>query len=220
MRRLGWGTPRRRDKKEERPPAWTTKDWVTLCLALWGASLSSVLAYNTLLTIDDVRVEFDHQFMVQYYKGNVTIPNGMSVVFINAGSRPAAVRRANMYLGPDCHGAMLEAQLEPFVLKEKDIVLKELKFSPDKRMTQTVELTLTEKDITYPLAQPTKPTEIGACMTFEVSTPSFPSMGGLGVPSHKIASVTVGLPNETRYKLAEGPPLVLIRHSRLSLWED
>jgi hypothetical protein len=167
------------EKTAEKKATWSAKDWVTLCLAVWGAGLSSALAYNTLLVTDDVRVEFDHLFMVHYFRDQVLLRNSMNVVFINAGNRPAAFRRITMDVGPDCRGAMLDVQLDPFVLKEKDIVLKELKFAPAKDLPQKVEMSLTHTSISYPLPEPIKPTEIAACMSFEVSTPSFPRHAGL-----------------------------------------
>jgi hypothetical protein len=219
MRRAMWGRPKRRLKKDDKPPVWTTKDRVTFGLALFGALLSTVLAYNTLLVVDDVRVEFDHQFTVNYSKERVSFPNSMNVVVINSGNRPAAIRHARLAVGSNCRGAFLNAAIEPFVLKEKEIVLRELKFTKE-IMNEVEDMTMTDERISYRLVQPNKPTEIAACIAFEISTPSLPSVGGLGVPVHKIASVTVGLPNETRYKVAEGPALVLIRHSRFSLWND
>jgi hypothetical protein len=139
--------------------------------------------FNTLRTTDDIRaVVHLYPLTVLDESGKALTTRGhFEIVFINSGNRPAAILNQTYYVeqkGRSCSDAepaseseILFSDLQPFVLKENEVALKQANLLPTgKRESQEPETV-----ISIPLLPENMKAErinLTLCVAYMLSTPS------------------------------------------------
>jgi hypothetical protein len=160
------------------------KDWVAVGISTLAFIVSIVSAYFTLFyAVDELSVIFisapDQSFSEA--QSRVFISGDLSILFINGGTRAAAVREVRLeigavehspYSGDSCKGPRFIAELEPFVIKEKEIVARKLRFRPS-FFSALEERTEENGDVSYRFpVDPSQEYSASMCAVFYVSTPT------------------------------------------------
>jgi hypothetical protein len=169
--------------------AMTLKDWITIVLAVLAFGLSSITAYYGFIrTTDEISVVMETIPFIDVMREEkkVVVTRSLRLLFINSGSRPAIILGVDVQVdetdldkGPltrkACEGDVprrwLGTTLEPFVIKEKEIIEKRFEVAP------SMESKVGEQKINVVLPTPQwfgpQSSYAGRlCLTFRLVTPA------------------------------------------------
>jgi hypothetical protein len=155
---------------------------------------ATVAYYSVILRLEELRVVPERLVVVAAFQSpsdpsgpEVVIPDILRVTLINSGNTSIAVMSAEAQFGnlasitdfknnnACSEEALFDADLTPFVLKENDILIKELKLKPSINNKSKIH---SQKDggITFSLPDPAKKTLSNGilCLRFDLATPSDP----------------------------------------------
>jgi hypothetical protein len=129
------------------------RDWIAISVAVVSFVISvasfvfSAIStyYGVILQKDDLRVVFSFAPYVVFddaNKGELIVSGGLGAVFINSGNRAAVVIAArlfvrqnapsnNIYQVKQCGGVEISFELDPFSIKEKEIVSRQFGLKTD-----------------------------------------------------------------------------------------
>jgi hypothetical protein len=175
------------------------RDWASFAMSTIAFLVSMIVAVFASIKQDEkVSVVFQAppMFWLDAKASNIEARNPFSVVFINSGSRPAAVLQINVYLWetkvrkPDeeigswhCDQdawtegkpkrRLLKVDFEPFILKEKEILTRDLRFTAEAPSSSGVKVT--GDKVTLPMPDWYKPGDeywAHPCIEFGLATAS------------------------------------------------
>jgi len=168
------------------PSRFASKDWIAVSISFLALVVASGSAYYSVIRqVDEISVVFESTPFFNVSSGpqeRLEIIRGLAIVFINAGTRPAAVVSVKMHFNEAASTESLESSLgwcgrgradqykevplvfEPFVIKEKEIVRKS--FTVDAKKKDKVSL---------PMPSWFKDAQgywLSMCVSFHIATPS------------------------------------------------
>jgi hypothetical protein len=162
----------------------------TTVIAVTALALSGIVEYfQNLRRLEELRVVVSNPILPVFedkQASKLMMPPGIQLAFINSGNTSLAVTGAYATIGhnadrkvsndQECESdASFDTDLEPFVLKQSDVVVRKITFLPNENFT----VHKAEKSLTFDLTDGMKKSrQAGFCMRFALAVPSDPLAGG------------------------------------------
>jgi len=164
----------------------------TTAIAVTALALSGIVEYfQNLRRLEELRVVASNPMLPileDKRASKLLMPRGIQLAFINSGNTSLAVTGAYATIGhnrdqklsndQECESdASFDTDLEPFVLKQSDVVVRKITFLPNENFTDKAHKA--EKSLTFDLTDTMKKSSQAVlCMRFALASPSDPLAAG------------------------------------------